>query len=252
MEIKETQTTNNILSDEALDSQEQEVETTPQEQETQEAQAQDNVEQNTTPEPQELVLPETDEVPEKFRGKPVTELAKSYSELESMLGKIGSVFGGKDREEKSEALEELLGEKIGKAKSPIEFAQIMLETIEKRAAEIAEQKINEQFTQMTTEQQAQKEVEEVAKKYPQIEQDQEFASMVLGVVETQGITLTEAADKVAQKLGIQPATGNAEAVAKQNQNVKIEPENNVVSGTSNDEDEIHIIGGAEDSMPGLV
>lgn len=252
MEIKETQTTNDILSDEALESQEQEVDTTPQEQETQEAPAQENVEQNTTQEPQELVLPETEDVPEKFRGKPVTELAKSYSELESMLGKIGSVFGGKDREEKSEALEELLGEKIGKAKSPIEFAQIMLETIEKRAAEIAEQKINEQFTQMTTEQQAQKEVEEVAKKYPQIEQDPEFASMVLGVVETQGITLTEAADKVAQKLGIQPATGNSETVAKQNQNVKIEPENNVVSGTSNDEDEIHIIGGAEDSMPGLI
>jgi len=231
--------------DYGLEEQKQEPAAQPaQEQEpTKEEQAQSN-------EQEQFVLPDTDEIPEKFRGKPITELARSYSELEKTLGRLGSIFGGDKKEEQSNALEELFKEKIKPDMTPVEFAQAVAEVVEQRAREIAQEVAQTQYSQLTEEQRAQQEVEEVTRRYPDLASNETLSAMALGIVQTKGVTLMEAAQEM-EKAGVLNPAGQQD-VAKQNQNATIEPETQG-GATPEPEEDLYGLGGARGEIsPGLI
>ena len=129
-------------------------------------------------------------MPEKFEGKTVEEIAKSYQELETLIGQ--RALGKDERKDLSKAglnrkdlgsMEEMKkmidGVDFTKM-NPGEFAQWLIEATDKRATAQAEQIYR---TASTVQQAVRTESTEAIKEFPLLKSNPEFRNLVLSVIE---------------------------------------------------------------------
>lgn len=161
-------------------------------------------------------------MPDKFKGKSAEEIAKSYTELEGMIGekalemaqKFLTSKGIKAKEEdtKNKDGEEedfdigLSDEEIAKM-SPKEFARHLNRKITEKATEIAKNAIersNEVKTNVS------REIKEATKAHPHLKENKEYREIVLSIIEAANakgkiVTLKEACEKADKAMNIKPA-----------------------------------------------
>lgn len=166
-------------------------------------------------------------MPDKFKGKTAEEIAKSYTELEGMIGdkalemaqaflaKKGIKAKKEDAENKDGDDEEfdigLSDEEIAKM-SPKEFARHLNRKITEKATEIAKNAIersNEVKTNVS------KEIKEATKAHPHLKENKEYREIVLSIIEAANakgkiVTLKEACEKADKAMGIKPGEKKAD------------------------------------------
>lgn len=161
-------------------------------------------------------------MPDKFKGKTAEEIAKSYTELEGMIGdkalemaqaflaKKGIKAKKEDAENKDGDEEEfdigLSDEEIAKM-SPKEFARHLNRKITEKATEIARNAIersNEVKTNVS------REIKEATKAHPHLKENKEYREIVLSIIEAANakgkiVTLKEACEKADKAMNIKPS-----------------------------------------------
>lgn len=161
-------------------------------------------------------------MPDKFKGKTAEEIAKSYTELEGMIGdkalemaqsflaKKGIKAKKEDAENKDGDDEEfdigLSDEEIAKM-SPKEFARHLNRKITEKATEIARNAIersNEVKTNVS------REIKEATKAHPHLKENKEYREIVLSIIEAANakgkiVTLKEACEKADKAMNIKPS-----------------------------------------------
>lgn len=161
-------------------------------------------------------------MPDKFKGKTAEEIAKSYTELEGMIGdkalemaqsflaKKGIKAKKEDAENKDGDDEEfdigLTDDEIAKM-SPKEFARHLNRKITEKATEIARNAIersNEVKTNVS------REIKEATKAHPHLKENKEYREIVLSIIEAANakgkiVTLKEACEKADKAMNIKPA-----------------------------------------------
>ena len=161
-------------------------------------------------------------MPDKFKGKTAEEIAKSYTELEGMIGdkalemaqsflaKKGIKAKKEDAENKDGDDEEfdigLSDDEIAKM-SPKEFARHLNRKITEKATEIARNAIersNEVKTNVS------REIKEATKAHPHLKENKEYREIVLSIIEAANakgkiVTLKEACEKADKAMNIKPS-----------------------------------------------
>lgn len=169
-------------------------------------------------------------MPDKFKGKTAEEIAKSYTELEGMIGdkalemaqsflsKKGIKAKKEDAENKDGDDEEfdigLTDEEIAKM-SPKEFARHLNRKITEKATEIARNAIersNEVKTNVS------REIKEATKAHPHLKENKEYREIVLSIIEAANakgkiVTLKEACEKADKAMNIKPSEKKDDAGA---------------------------------------
>ena len=170
-------------------------------------------------------------MPDKFKGKTAEEIAKSYTELEGMIGdkalEMAQSFLAKkgikakpedgkkkDGEDDEEFDIGLTDEEIAKM-SPKEFARHLNRKITEKATEIARNAIersNEVKTNVS------REIKDATKAHPHLKENKEYREIVLSIIEAANakgkiVTLKEACEKADKAMNIKPSEKKDDAGA---------------------------------------
>ena len=170
-------------------------------------------------------------MPDKFKGKTAEEIAKSYTELEGMIGdkalEMAQSFLAKkgikakpedgkkkDGEDDEEFDIGLTDEEIAKM-SPKEFARHLNRKITEKATEIARNAIersNEVKTNVS------REIKDATKEHPHLKENKEYREIVLSIIEAANakgkiVTLKEACEKADKAMNIKPSEKKDDAGA---------------------------------------
>jgi len=170
-------------------------------------------------------------MPDKFKGKTAEEIAKSYTELEGMIGdkalemaqsflaKKGIKAKPEDGKKKDGEDDEdfdigLTDEEIAKM-SPKEFARHLNRKITEKATEIARNAIersNEVKTNVS------REIKDATKAHPHLKENKEYREIVLSLIEAANakgkiVTLKEACEKADKAMNIKPSERKDDAGA---------------------------------------
>jgi hypothetical protein len=153
------------------------------------------------------------EIPEKFKGKELKDVIKSYTELEQLIEKKAMQkaieLSGKNnvkpvtKKEKDELAEELSKIDFSKMK-PAEFAKYILEMSEKRAQEISRKTYD---TVDQTKATVAKDIDEAQKVWPQLKENEGFKEMVIALIENSAnagkiLPLKEACERVGKAMNL--------------------------------------------------
>lgn len=153
------------------------------------------------------------EIPEKFKGKDINEVVKSYLELEKTIGK--RPLGKQERQDLKDAglkrkdlddmedLKEVLEKQDFSNMDPKAFTEFILGLTDKRSEQRARQ-IYEQKTSI--QQSVRSELSKATEKYPMLKSNQEFRDLVLSLIESRAsagetMSLMDASEKVAKLVG---------------------------------------------------
>ena len=236
----------------------------------------DNLEKETPVTPEETVdvthegetetykLPDSEDIPEKFRGKEPEEVVKSYVELEKMierkaqemtkaeLEKRGLSLTEEKKKEIKDVTDDIDFSKLDFTKmSPEDFAKWILSEVDKRSAEKARTIITE--STQTREAVAQ-EIAEAKKKHPRLEDDEPYKDAVLAHIasaKAQGkdMSLEEACQKVDALIG-ETTTEETPANKVKRAGVETSTTNDVNKNLSEDEKVLEGIKNAGQSNTG--
>ncbi len=170
-------------------------------------------------------------MPDKFKGKTAEEIAKSYTELEGMIGdkalemaqsflaKKGIKAKPEDGKKKEGEDDEefdigLTDEEIAKM-SPKEFARHLNRKITEKATEIARNAIDRSNEVKTN---VSREIKDATKAHPHLKENKEYREIVLSIIEAANakgkiVTLKEACEKADKAMNIKPSEKKDDAGA---------------------------------------
>jgi len=164
-------------------------------------------------------------MPEKFKGKSAEEIAKSYTELEKMIERkaeerAAEILKEKSKEEAEEKIEEeeeitppMIEGKVDFASmTPDQFAEWILQEVEKRAEEKAK-KVYEESTKIK--ESVSTEIAEAQENHPLLKTSNEYRELVLAIIESAAskgeiVSLEDACKKVDALIGQKEEIGKKE------------------------------------------
>lgn len=196
-----------------------------------------------------------DEIPEKFKGKTIKDVVKSYKELESMIEKkareMATKMTGKQgkpapvtKKETDDIMKEFEGIDFSKMK-PAEFAKFIIEQSEKRAQAIARTTYD---TVDQTRASVNKDIETTTKVWPQLKENEEFRDMVVAIIENEAnkgeiLPLKTACERVGKLMGLKAGeTPKKEPEAKSRPKTGVE-RGTGAGGTDKETDEEKVVNG---------
>lgn len=196
-------------------------------------------------------------VPEKFKGKKMEDVAKSYVELEKSLekkvaAKVREEIAkarptGKNKPGDDDAIKKAMEGVDFSKMQPEDFAAWLIKTVEGRAQEIARTTYE---AADTTKAAVQADINSVTKSWPQLKENEGFRELVLSRIENAAnkgeiLPLKEACAAVGKAMGLKPgakkapadAGGEEEAEPKPRPNTRVERPNGGGGGDKKTDEE---------------